>query len=126
MNSGSPPNCECDETFVFDEIHWYCRPWYLKTTTEEVVPGEPQCNAFQYGTYPDCHWRPCPSNSLNPDDHEPNCKYNYTIGLKPCDNGLVGTYPDCHQPCPEHRKFIDFESKFCYRKMKIETNDRMF
>lgn len=109
---GTPPNCECAETFAFDEIHWYCRPWYLSTSTVTPEIITPQCNAFQIGTYPDCQWRPCPSNSLNPNEREPNCKYNYTIGFKPCDNGLVGTYPDCHQPCPAHREFIYAKTNF--------------
>lgn len=105
--SGTPPNCKCDETFVFDEIHWYCRPWYLSTTTHIPVTYkyEPTCNAYQTGVYPDCHWLPCPKNALNPDGFQPNCRYNYTVTFKACEPGLVGSYPDCYKPCPAYRKF---------------------
>lgn len=33
-NLGSPPNCNCGNAFAFDEIYWYCRPWYLSPTVQ--------------------------------------------------------------------------------------------
>lgn len=63
VNEGVPPNCKCEDKYVFDEIHWYCRPWYLETTTEHIIRNyttpvyKPSCGAFQDGIYPNCHWR---------------------------------------------------------------------
>lgn len=53
-STGSPPNCKCQDKYVFDDIHWYCRPWYLKVPTTHVTEKYvvvPHCGAFQYGTY---------------------------------------------------------------------------
>lgn len=116
---GTPPNCKCGAAFVFDEVHWYCRPWYLNSTAK-MEPATPQCNAFQFGTYPNCHWRPCRKDALNPNDHEPNCRYNYTKFV-PCPHGMVGTPPDCHLPCPEHRKFITTILYTKLSKMSLQT-----
>lgn len=111
-NLGNPPNCNCGETYVFDEVHWYCRPWYLSTTraptthaTYKPIPFVPRCGASQYGTYPDCHWRHCPKHAINPQDFEPHCRYDVRyVEYKPCPAGLVGAPPNCYKPCPAYRK----------------------
>ncbi|XP_031635744.1 extensin-like [Contarinia nasturtii] len=104
---GDAPHCQCPPTFAFDEIHWFCRPWYLSTTAAPKVytPPPPSCGAYQYGTYPDCHYRPCPKHSLNPEEFEPHCKYNYTHHVyTPCPQGQVGSPPNCYTPCPAHHR----------------------
>lgn len=59
---GVPPNCRCEDKYVLDEVHWYCRPWYLEPTTHRPINYTipvytPYCAAFQDGIYPNCHWR---------------------------------------------------------------------
>lgn len=45
---GNPPDCKCEEIggvkVAFDEIHWYCRPWYLSTTSFPTPVPVPICN----------------------------------------------------------------------------------
>ncbi|XP_055294931.1 adhesive plaque matrix protein-like [Sitodiplosis mosellana] len=118
--SGIAPNCKCEPKYAFDEIHWYCRPWYLSTTrpttTYKPPPAVLRCSAYQYGVYPDCHYKPCPSNALNPQDHEPYCRFNFTyVEYKHCGEGLVGNYPDCYKPCPayHHGRYPNCERIKC-------------
>lgn len=70
--SGTPPNCECPIQYQLDDIHWICRPWYLKPTI-------PTTRRPIYTPAP-VRYR-CPEHSLNPDAYVPYCRFNYTVSF---------------------------------------------
>lgn len=67
--TGTPPNCECPAQYELDDIHWICRPWYLKPTTTTYRP---------IVTHKPVQVR-CPQNSLNPEEYVPFCRFNITV-----------------------------------------------
>lgn len=127
---GSVPNCKCEEGYQLDDIHWYCRPWYLNDTRGEFihVGPTPYCEAFHLWDGTKCEHIRCPNDRdrLYPDCAEENnviparvaCPpgQNYTIE-RPychCPNDQDYTYPICHERCLDHSKWFNFD--FCHRQ----------
>lgn len=103
-SSGQPPHCNCEDGYQLDNIHWYCRPWYLNVTH----PFENSCEPYQNWNGTHCINIPCPSYSLTPQLFLPNCSY-----VVP--NGQVDIYNDDQvtarneiygSHCPAYRKLM--------------------
>lgn len=72
VHPGSPPNCQCPTGYQLDDIHWICRPWYLKPRTTTHIPIHIPSPAPVH----------CPQGSLNPEDFVPYCRFNFTVSNK--------------------------------------------
>lgn len=60
---GSAPHCKCEEGYQLDNIHWYCRAWYLNDTRGGHAVGPlPQCPVFHTWDGSKCEPIRCPNN----------------------------------------------------------------
>lgn len=113
-SSGSPPNCRCEEGYQLDNIHWYCRAWYLNDTRgSHGFVQIPQCPVFHIWDGSKCEPIRCPNNRelLFPHctitdggrTYQTNCPPGQNVtNEKPychCPNDLDYTFPVCHERC---------------------------
>lgn len=123
---GSPPECKCEEGYKLDDIHWYCRPWYLNDTRGEYinVGPIPYCAPFHLWDGSKCEPIRCPNDHARfyPDcveDHTyiprpSSCPpgQNYTIERPYChctdEKYPEYTYPICHERCLENSMLFFF------------------
>lgn len=117
---GTVPHCDCEEGYKLDEIHWYCRPWYLNETGGGHFGDVTLCPVFHIWNGKECEPIRCPNDRtrLYPDcttytdepyHHHANCPVgqNYTIE-KPychCPDDQDYTFPICHERCPPNSMF---------------------
>lgn len=119
---GTVPNCKCEEGYKLDDIHWYCRPWYLNETGGGYIDGGVQlCPTFHIWNGKQCEPIRCPNdrNLLYPNcttyTYDPHPRMscptgqNYTIE-KPychCPDDQDYTYPICHERCLPNSKVLN-------------------
>lgn len=121
---GTVPNCKCEEGYKLDDIHWYCRPWYLNETGGGYIDGGVQlCPTFHIWNGKQCEPIRCPNDRTLLYPHcttytngqvfpHSSCPtgQNYTIE-KPychCPNDQDYTYPICHERCPLNSMYCFF------------------
>lgn len=102
---GEPPHCKCEDGYQLDDIHWYCRPWYLNVTHADELKCEQ--DKIWNGTH--CAKIPCPKY-LNYQEERfyPNCTYyappapptHYPLTTPP--NEVI--CPGCGSICPAYRE----------------------
>lgn len=86
----------CPPGWHFDALNGCYVPGYIPPTTYRPTtkPPPPTCGSYQYGTPPNCIWKPCPPGYIG--DRYPNCKL---IEVPRCPFGQTGTPPNC-KPIP--------------------------
>lgn len=131
-STGTVPHCKCEEGYKLDNIHWYCRAWYLNDTEGGFNFGTVQhCPVYSIWDGKKCEPIHCPNDHtllyphcttsyepVNPHLHCPTGQ-NYTIE-KPychCPNDQDYTYPFCHERCELNSKhFKCVVSSFCHNQ----------
>lgn len=104
-SSGQPPHCNCEEGYQLDDIHWYCRPWYLNVTHS----FENSCEPYHNWNGTRCIKIPCPSYSLTPQLFLPNCSYVAPVPpIIDIYNGdkVTGRNEIYGSQCPAYRKLM--------------------
>lgn len=110
--SSGYPNCKCEEGYQLDNIHWYCRPWYLETITKVIYKTHSTCQEYYQWNGTECTRKHCPQNSIDPHQYYPNCTFgsieiNDNKAPPPlCSPGEIYSYPKCHKACEAFSELI--------------------
>lgn len=110
---GTVPHCECEEGYQLDDIHWYCRAWYLNDTDGSFNSSSVKfCPTFQILVDGHCEPIHCPNNRTL---IYPNCTYGYepVVPRIVCPTGQKYTIekPYCH--CPDDQ---DYTFPICHER----------
>lgn len=116
--------------FLIDDVHWYCRAWYLNDTRHSHIgPNIRTCPVFHLWDGTKCEPILCPNDrsKLYPYCIDTHVDINYHGSCPPgqnvtienpychCPNNQEYTYPICHEPCPAHT-FFDLKTKSCGKR----------